>query len=199
MWEPLPFTLAFTIRKWTFLTLQFVFCMNTPNNNKICSMFLDYSTLQGCFGFDINNHYSLNFLPTSDALVAYKICCSTSTLFIYISDFVQTGGGRTLHQFQLFFFFFNRKIFYSLKLSSTLYNVLQNLFLPRWRSQFPLLQRMICFSQNPKTGWQNSEQDYRWGITINKKKVEITNYVLNATQNKQRLHSLSHFIILICR
>lgn len=78
--------------------------MNSPNNNKICNVFLDYSTLQGCFGFDINNHYSLNFLQISDALVAYKICCSTSTLSIYISDFVQTGGGRTSHQFQLYLF-----------------------------------------------------------------------------------------------
>lgn len=60
----------------SFLTLQFVFCMNTPNNNKICSLFLDYSTQQGCFGFGINNHYNLNFLQISGALTAYKICCS---------------------------------------------------------------------------------------------------------------------------
>lgn len=75
--------------------------MNTPNNNKICSVFLDYSTQQGCFGFGINNHYNLSFLQISGALTAYKICCSAFMPLIYIPDFIQAEVGKSLHQFQL--------------------------------------------------------------------------------------------------
>lgn len=81
----------------------------------VCSWIIALS--RGCFGFGINNHYSLNFLQISGALTAYKICCSAFMPVIYISHFIQTGVGRSLHQFQHFF-----QIFYVLnKLHCTAY------------------------------------------------------------------------------